>query len=99
MERATELLMVLTPDDGELNILPPPPSWQREAVCAGEPAETFYPDDKATAKRQVADARELCGWCPVREQCLAWAIEYDESGVWGGTTEVERRAMRREQAA
>jgi hypothetical protein len=35
----------------------------------------------------------------VRPECLAFAIDNDERGVWGGTSEAERRAMRRDQAA
>jgi WhiB family redox-sensing transcriptional regulator len=37
----------------------------------------------------------VCAGCPVRERCLDYAIEHVEIGVWGGTSERERRGMRR----
>ncbi|WP_411153277.1 WhiB family transcriptional regulator [Streptomyces sp. A30] len=37
--------------------------------------------------------------CPVRDKCLNWAIRADPvEGIWGGTTESERRALRRRSA-
>lgn len=38
----------------------------------------------------------LCRTCPVREACLADALERNEQhGVWGALTEAERRALRK----
>ena len=46
------------------------------------------------AHTRVLDRRGLA--CPVRKRCLAWALELGAaSGIWGGTTEDERRALRR----
>ena len=43
-----------------------------------------------------ARAKAVCADCPVREACLAYAINTGEDfGVWGGTTPDERRALRR----
>ncbi|MER7688437.1 WhiB family transcriptional regulator [Streptomyces sp. NPDC097610] len=36
--------------------------------------------------------------CPVRERCLQWALDVGQVGIWGGTTESERRATRRRSA-
>ena len=45
---------------------------------------------------QVAEAKAVCLKCPVVAQCLESALRAGRvEGVWGGTTEVERRAMRR----
>lgn len=51
---------------------------------------------------RVAAAKEICwgtngeGECPVRKQCLEWALEHNEKeGVWGGASERERRKERR----
>lgn len=39
----------------------------------------------ADAQAQLAEARELCGACPVKDLCLAGAVERQEPhGVWGG---------------
>lgn len=45
---------------------------------------------------RISEAKKVCGICPEREACLAWALSTDQSyGVWGGKTERERRIMRR----
>ncbi|GHG95488.1 WhiB family transcriptional regulator [Streptomyces rubradiris] len=69
-------------------------SWQPHGVCHGMDPEdadaTFFPlprDHEA-----IADAKELCGPCPVRRDCLNYALENDlKEGIWGGLTEAERR--------
>jgi WhiB family redox-sensing transcriptional regulator len=41
-------------------------------------------------------ALEICGGCKVTEDCLEYALESNQrSGIWGGTTEKERRSLRR----
>ena len=51
---------------------------------------TFFPQTKAEARAALA----VCNVCPVREDCLEHALETNERfGVWGGTTEKERRLM------
>jgi WhiB family redox-sensing transcriptional regulator len=53
---------------------------------------TFFPQNKA----EEAIALLICGICPVREDCLDHALETNERfGVWGGTTEKERRKLSR----
>lgn len=43
---------------------------------------------------QVAAAKAVCARCPVREQCLAWALDVLPHGVAGGLAEHERRSVR-----
>lgn len=79
----------------ELLTLASRPAWHRQAACRWRPQEWWYPD------RQHADdgrqAREICDGCPVRAECAEFAIEHgEEFGVWGGLSERERRAIRRE---
>lgn len=79
--------------------------WRHFAGCLVEDPELFFPDgntgSKATPviKQQVARAKGVC-WqrCEVRFDCLAWALARGESGIWGGHTEEERRAMVRAEA-
>jgi WhiB family redox-sensing transcriptional regulator len=68
-----------------------------EAVCRGAAdPELFFPvSEVGPGTRQVNEAKAVCARCPVRPDCLAFALEQDLDGVWGGTTEEERRAMRR----
>ena len=62
-------------------------SWVRRARCAGRPA-TF--EDELRADEALA----ICGACPVRRQCRAWALANAVEGVVGGMTVAERRAWR-----
>ncbi|MBA3652865.1 MAG: WhiB family transcriptional regulator [Actinobacteria bacterium] len=40
--------------------------------------------------------KETCRRCPVRDECLAFALEGGEKfGVWGGVSERDRRHLRR----
>lgn len=59
-----------------------PPTWVDHAACAGTDGAGFFPDDN---HRDVSEAIKFCGRCPVRTQCLTYAIENEEVwGVWGG---------------
>jgi WhiB family redox-sensing transcriptional regulator len=70
----------------------PSPQWQ-EALCADlDPSEAdkiFFIGKGGSLK----PARELCGKCPVRIDCLNHAIKYKEIGVWAGTNDKERSRL------
>jgi WhiB family redox-sensing transcriptional regulator len=70
--------------------------WRDNAACLHSDPDLFFPDGTAgPALRQVDEAKRICRGCPVRTPCLAWALDQGSSlGVWGGTTEDERRAIR-----
>jgi len=65
--------------------------WGTRAICrAGDPDELFV--DGAAQNR----AKTICNGCPVRTECLAYALDARiEHGVWGGMTDRERRALLR----
>lgn len=66
--------------------------WATFAACSGEEGMTFYPQNK----REEAAALTTCGICPVQQECLDHALATNERfGVWGGTTEKERRNLSR----
>jgi WhiB family redox-sensing transcriptional regulator len=67
-------------------------TWMRDAKCRGiDPAE-FFPSDGLGVDR----ARRVCDDCPVKAECLEYALEYRiEHGVWGGASERERRRILR----
>ncbi|HWG65244.1 MAG TPA: WhiB family transcriptional regulator [Streptosporangiaceae bacterium] len=70
--------------------------WRDLAACAQADPELFFPiGTSGPARHQVDDAKKICHGCPVRVNCLRWALERGEdAGVWGGTTEDERRVLR-----
>ncbi len=71
--------------------------WRDRARCLDEDPDLFFPiGTSGPALAQAAAAKAMCRACPVISECLDWALaNYQDAGVWGGTTEEERRAMRR----
>lgn len=69
-------------------------TWQDHAACAGRHGELFFaPDHEVPRARdcRIAQAKVICGTCPVSKECLDYAEENDEKfGIWGGLTEKER---------
>ncbi|MFP1624275.1 WhiB family transcriptional regulator [Streptomyces sp. 5K101] len=72
-------------------------NWREYAACRNADPDLFFPiGTGAPALVQAEAAKLVCERCPVREQCLAWAMENNqESGVWGGLSEDERRSLKR----
>ncbi len=75
--------------------------WRNSAACRTEDPDLFFPiGTSGPALLQTEQAKAVCRRCPVREQCLQWALRTGQSiGVWGGTSEEERRALKRRTAA
>ena len=73
--------------------------WRSQGACLAEDPELFFPlSAKGPGHAQIAAAKTVCGHCAVRMECLGYAISTgQEHGVWGGTSEDERRAMQRGQ--
>jgi WhiB family transcriptional regulator, redox-sensing transcriptional regulator len=74
-----------------------PADWRAQGACQQEDPELFFPvTGTGPALVQLDQARAICRRCPVRAQCLSFALETaQDHGVWGGTSEDERRALRR----
>lgn len=73
--------------------------WRTIAMCRDTDPDLFFPigsGDGGLTLEQTQEAKAVCRRCPVRQRCLEWALDTDlVEGIWGGTTEQERRAMRR----
>ncbi len=70
--------------------------WRDDGACRGKDPELFFPVGvTGPAAKQIARAKRVCQGCVVRRRCLAWALDTGQQGVWGGTTDAERRAVRR----
>lgn len=81
------------PDDIEA-LLPVEPlgGWATRAACVGLPADWFFPEKKETGRTQI---RAICRSCPVRVECLEWAVTNRiRDGWWGGVPPDERRKRR-----
>lgn len=67
-----------------------PDDWMARATCRRIPEDDrwiFWSEDR----RALARAKLVCAGCPVQADCLAYALAGGEHGVWGGTTDDERR--------
>jgi WhiB family redox-sensing transcriptional regulator len=72
--------------------------WRAEAACRGMDADIFHPARGDWSA--LAAAKHVCAACPVRAECLAYALEHSTlGGVWGGLSGKERRTLRRRTTA
>jgi len=72
------------------------PEWMTEADCQNLPTDIFFPKPGRLGTAHAKRAVKICRGCPVREECLAYAMSFaDRSlpGIWGGTTERERSQL------
>lgn len=66
--------------------------WQERALCAQTDPEQFFPEKGGSTR----EAKRICGRCEVRAECLDAALANDERyGIWGGSSERERRNIQR----
>ena len=76
-----------------------PADWRSLGACNREDPELFFPMPQGPGLAQLERARAVCARCRVRAECLSFALETaQDHGVWGGTSEEERRAQRRARA-
>jgi WhiB family redox-sensing transcriptional regulator len=82
----TDLNAVLGSEESEAR------DWMLEARCLDADPEAFFPEKGGSTR----EAKRICAACPVRDECLEYALENDERfGIWGGLSERERRRAKR----
>lgn len=68
-----------------------PATWAPWGLCAETDPEAFFPEKGGSARA----AKRVCRGCPVRRECLRYALATDQRfGVWGATTVEERASLR-----
>lgn len=75
----------------------PPHADDPRCACRGADTELFFPKrgDPGVARA----AKAICAGCDLRQECLDWALPVtDLAGIFGGTTAVDRKRLRRERA-
>ena len=71
-------------------------TWADDALCAETDPDAFFPPKGHPS----APAKRVCMACPVRVQCLEWAMAHElDFGVLGGMSARERKRLRRERSA
>jgi WhiB family redox-sensing transcriptional regulator len=82
-----------------------PGEWVHEAACADVPFKDFWhpsSEDGRDPKAEADYAKKICRGCPVRDECLEWAMDVGPAlaqGILGGVSEDERRKMWRSRKA
>ena len=72
-----------------INLVDP---WRAQAACRGMDANWFHP----VRGGSVAAQREVCAGCPVKADCLQYALDNNINvGIYGGTTDKDRRKIKR----
>lgn len=71
--------------------------WRTLAACRDTDPDLFFPvGTTGAAVDQIEAARAVCHSCEAQPACLEFALTTNqESGVWGGTSEDERRKLRK----
>ena len=79
----------------QLTVVPPAgaTNWRQHAACRGEDTELFYPGEHDPQ----LEAKAFCRICPVRVECLEYALaENIQHGIWGGLAINARREIRKQ---
>jgi len=71
--------------------------WRDHAACRDTDPDLFFPvGTTGPAIKQIENAKAVCHQCPSQAPCLEFALASNQdSGVWGGTSEEERRKLRK----
>jgi WhiB family redox-sensing transcriptional regulator len=71
--------------------------WRERASCRNTDPDLFFPvGTTGPALEQIAAAKAVCRECAAQAECLEFAMATNqEAGVWGGTSEEERRKLRK----
>ena len=98
-ERMIQAMMTPGCDLPDVSALYDRPGWHAKAACRGLGTEGFIFEARAPTKRLSKLARAMCASCEVQRECLRAALDDPELvGTWGGTSQEERKAMRRQSA-
>ena len=65
----------------------------KSAPCQSVDPELFFPDP--TDMETLRSARKVCATCSAIKECLSFALQTNSQGVWGGTIDSERKAIKR----
>ena len=73
-------------------------NWRQFASCRDTDPDLFFPvGTTGPAIEQIETAKAVCEECESRQPCLEFALTTNQdSGIWGGTSEEERRKLRRQ---
>lgn len=62
--------------------------WRLLAACRDTDPDAPFANPESVEAKLFAE--RVCGTCPVRDECLDWALGRNDAGIWGGLTPDER---------
>lgn len=75
-------------------------AFKQHGRCKEMPVEMFFPTrgQPGTQAIKICNGTTKTGPCPVREQCLEYALSLPNFcvGIWGGSSQKERRRIKAE---
>ncbi|GAA2107735.1 hypothetical protein GCM10009802_03040 [Streptomyces synnematoformans] len=76
-----------------------PHHWRDDAACRDEDPDLFFPvGNTGPFLLQIEEAKAVCRRCPVSADCLAYALDTNQAGVWGAMSDDDRRLLKRRRA-
>jgi WhiB family redox-sensing transcriptional regulator len=74
------------------------PRFYESPACASIGGDFWFPEksDGTSNSVEMLMAKSICKSCPHRIECAEWGVNKERFGIWGGTTESERRAIRQQ---
>lgn len=78
------------------------PAWMADGLCGQVGGDTWFPEKGG--RSGLNEARKMCAACPVKVECLEYALEHDVAstdahGMWGGMSAKQRIALKRQREA
>jgi WhiB family redox-sensing transcriptional regulator len=67
-----------------------------EANCIGIDVEMFFTEEGSGTFKEENLLKRICGACTVKSECLDYALQNSVQGWWGGTSEIQRKRLRRQ---
>jgi WhiB family redox-sensing transcriptional regulator len=78
----------------------PEETWMDDAACLQVDPDMFFPEGGGSGSHEAQTAKTVCRRCPVRRDCLVYALAHGEDiGIWGGLSSRQRRAIRAQERA
>jgi WhiB family redox-sensing transcriptional regulator len=89
---------VITAAEASMSVAWQRDDWRSRGACLAADPDLFFPiSATGSSAAQVAEAKAICASCPVLSDCLGFALaQRDMQGIWGGTTDSERKQLRRD---
>lgn len=65
-------------------------------LCAQSGGDAWFPESGQGTALETVHARTVCNNCEHKFECAEWGLRYEDFGIWGGLTELDRKRIRRQ---